>query len=183
MIRVLLCLSVLCLFDNRGDADPSAPLTIGAPAPVVTAPDQDGRPIHLTDVYAKGTTLVFFFSTGPDFVIGDENSASLVEVKSLRDAYDRLHAEGLQIVGVSLNDASFQKKFKQDSQLPYPLIADIKGKVAAAFGVWMYGGGDTPHRYGRVSFIIKDGKIAWTSLKPQTSRSAEEVQKALDGLR
>jgi thioredoxin-dependent peroxiredoxin len=183
MIRVLLCLSALCLFENRSNADPSAPLPVGARAPAVIAPDQDGRPLHFADVYAKGITLVFFFPAGPDFWIGAESSASLAEVTSLRDAYDKLHGEGLQIIGVSLDNASVQKKFKQDNRLPYTLIADIKGKAGTPFGTRIYGGGDTPHRYERVSFIVKDGKIAWNSLKAQTSSSAEEVQKALDGLK
>jgi hypothetical protein len=33
----------------------------------------------------------------------------------------------------------------------------------------------------RQSFIVKDGKIAWNSLKAQTKGGAKEVQKALDG--
>jgi hypothetical protein len=35
----------------------------------------------------------------------------------------------------------------------------------------------------RQSFIVKDDKIAWNSLKAQTSSSAQEVQKALDSLK
>jgi peroxiredoxin Q/BCP len=182
MIRALLCLSILCLLESRSHAVPSAPLPIGARAPAVTAPDQDGRPLRLADVYAKGVTLVFFFPIESDFATGVD-PASQAEVTSFRDAYDKLHAEGLQIIGVSLDEASVQKRFKQENHLLYPLIADIKGKVGTAFGVWIYGGGDTPHRYDRVSFIVKDGKIAWNSLKAQTKGSADEIQKALDGLR
>jgi hypothetical protein len=34
----------------------------------------------------------------------------------------------------------------------------------------------------RQSFIIKDGKIAWTSLSAQTSGAAQEIQNALDSI-
>ncbi len=34
----------------------------------------------------------------------------------------------------------------------------------------------------RESFIVKDGKIAWTSLHAKTDGSAQEVQAALDQL-
>ncbi len=52
--------------------------------------------------------------------------------------------------------------------------------MAKAFGV------DTIPVVGltaRQSFIVKDGKIAWNSLKAQTDGSAKEVQTALDSLK
>jgi len=37
------------------------PLAVGAPAPDVSAIDQDGKPVNFKDVYAKGPTLVYFY--------------------------------------------------------------------------------------------------------------------------
>ena len=71
-----------------------------------------------------------------------------------------------------------QKKFQEQNKLPFQLIADSDGKVAAAFGV--------PTTMGlakRQSFIIKDGKIVWTSLQAKTAEHAQEVKAALDSLK
>jgi hypothetical protein len=94
----------------------------------------------------------------------------------------KLHAQGLQIIGVSRDNADAQKHFQEQNNLPFTLVADTDGKVAAAFGVPMMMGGLLPIAT-RQSFIVKDDKIAWNSLSAQTSGSAAEVQKALDGLK
>ena len=153
----------------------AAPLAVGAPAPQVSAIDQEGKPIHFADIYAKGITLVYFYPKAG-------TSGCTAEACSLRDSYDTLKARGLQIIGVSRDSAGAQKQFQEQNKLPFTLVADTDGKVAEAFGVPMMMMGILPLA-SRQSFIVKDGKIAWTSLKAQTSGSAEEVQKALDGLK
>ena len=53
------------------------------------------------------------------------------------------------------------------------------GKVAAAFAVPTY---PVVGMTKRQSFLIKDGKLAWSSLSAETSGAAQEIQKALDSL-
>jgi thioredoxin-dependent peroxiredoxin len=153
----------------------AAPLAVGAPAPQVSAIDEAGKPIQFADVYAKGTTLVYFYPKA-------DTPGCTAEACSLRDSYTGLHGKGLQIIGVSRDNADAQKKFQDKYKLPFTLVADADGKVAEAFGVPMMMGGLIPVA-SRQSFIVKNGKIAWTSLKAQTKGSAAEVQKALDGLK
>jgi thioredoxin-dependent peroxiredoxin len=143
------------------------PLAVGAKAPVITAKDQDGEPINFADIYAKGTTLIYFYPKAG-------TPGCTAQACSLRDSFADLKEKGLQIVGVSEDTAESQKKFKEENQLPFPLIADSNGQVAEAFGV--------PTTMGlakRQSFIVKDGKIAWTSLQAKTKEHAQEVQAAL----
>src|SRR5277367_6437161 len=83
----------------------ATPLAVGAPAPDVTAPDQDGNPVHFADIYAKGVTLVYFYPKSG-------TSGCTAEGCSLRDSYDSLKARGLQIIGVSRDDAGAQKHFQ-----------------------------------------------------------------------
>lgn len=147
------------------------PLAVGSKAPIITAKDQDGDPINFGDVYSKGTTLVYFYPKAG-------TAGCTAQACSLRDSFADLSGEGLQILGVSEDTAESQKKFKEENKLPFPLIADSDGKVAEAFGV--------PTTMGlakRQSFIIKDGKIAWSSLQPKTKEHAQEVQAALDSLK
>ncbi len=159
-------MSFFGLFGAKAD-----PLAVGAPAPVLTATDQDGKPVNLGDIYAKGTTLVYFYPKSG-------TPGCTAQACSLRDSFATLQAKGLQIVGVSHDSPDSQKKFQENYQLPFTLIADSDGKVATAFGVPM-----TLGITKRQSFIIKDGKIAWTSLKAKTKEAAQEVQAALDSLK
>jgi peroxiredoxin Q/BCP len=149
------------------------PLPVGAPAPELTATNEQGKPVSFADVYAKGTTLVYFYPKAG-------TSGCTAEACSLRDSYTKLHGEGLQIIGVSRDAVDSQKHFQDEYHLPFTLVADRDGSVAKAFGVPMMA--FLPIA-SRESFIVKDGKIAWTSLHAKTKGSAEEVQQALDSLK
>jgi peroxiredoxin Q/BCP len=151
----------------------ASPVSVGEPAPPVVAQDQDGKSVKFQDVYAKGMTLVYFY---PKSFTG----GCTAEACSLRDSYEKLTGQGLQIIGVSRDTSETQKKFQSANKIPFMLVADPKGDVSEAFGVPSIPVVDLD---SRMSFIIKDGKVAWSSLNAQTSGSAAEVQKALDQLK
>jgi peroxiredoxin Q/BCP len=148
----------------------AAPLPVGAPAPQLTATDQAGQPMNFADVYAKGTTLVYFY---PKAFTG----GCTAEACSLRDNYSDLAAKGLQVIGVSRDDAATQARFKDANHLPFTLVADTDGKVGEAFGV------PTKPVEARESFLIKDGKVVWNSPHAQTAKSSQEVEAALASLK
>jgi len=149
---------------------PSRAIDIGAPAPAITAIDQDGTPVSFPDIYKKGTTLVYFYPKA-------DTPGCTKEACSLRDSFPTLRARGLQILGVSEDQQDAQKNFQAKYNLPFTLIADHDGAVAKAFGV--------PTTLGfakRQSFLIQDGKIVWSDLKASTSQQAADVTAALDQL-
>jgi len=148
-------------------------LEVGAPAPVPVAVDQDGEAFAFADVYAKGVTLVYFYPKA-------DTPGCTAQACSLRDSMDSLKAENLQIIGVSRDTPASQKKFQEKYNLPFPLVADAEGKVAEAFGV---GGMMGLPVSKRESFLIKDGRIVWTSPSAKTGGHAAEVQAALDSLK
>jgi peroxiredoxin len=39
------------------------------------------------------------------------------------------------VLGISMDDLETQKRFAESLKLPYPLLADPEGRVAAAYGV------------------------------------------------
>lgn len=149
-------------------------MEIGSPAPDITAADQDGHPFRFADAYARGPVLVFFYPKAG-------TPGCTAQACSLRDAFETLQSESLQVIGVSRDTPESQKKFQADQKLPFPLVADKDGKVAEAFGV--------PAMMGvlpvskRQSFLIKDGRIVWKAESAQTAKHAAEVQAALDSLR
>lgn len=42
--------------------------------------------------------------------------------------------KGAQVVGISVDDVETQRKFKEQFQLPFPLLSDEGGKVAKKYG-------------------------------------------------
>ncbi len=172
MKHTLLILLLMNIFSLFARANTPEPLPINAPAPQITAIDQNGQPVVFADVYAKGVTLVYFYPKA-------ETPGCTAEACSLRDAYEGLHAKGLQILGVSKDSVGAQKKFQENRKLPFTLIADPEGKVAEAFHVPLI---PVLGVTKRQSFLIKDGKLAWSSLSAQTGSAAQEVQQALDTL-
>jgi thioredoxin-dependent peroxiredoxin len=168
MKLTFILLSAMSLFGFLAKAEP---LAVGSKAPVITAINQDGASVDFAEVYAKGVTLVYFYPKAG-------TPGCTAQACSLRDSFGDLNGEGLHILGVSEDKPESQKMFQEQNKLPFPLIADIDGKVATAFGV--------PTTMGlakRQSFIIKDGKIVWTSLQAKTAEHAQEVKKALESLK
>ncbi len=157
----LLCLA-LCA---RGE-----PLEVGAPAPDLTSLDQDGKTVNFKDVYAKGPTLVYFYPKS-------DTPGCTKQACSLRDEWSVLGEKGIQVLGVSGDKPEAQKAFQEKYKLPFTLVADSDSKVADAFGV--------PHKgvfAQRQSFLIKDGKVAWTMPKASTDTHAKDVLAAYEKL-
>ncbi len=166
LAKILLSMSLLTFLGFL----PSRAIDVGAPAPQITAVDQDGNNVAFADIYKKGVTLVYFYPKA-------DTPGCTKEACSLRDSFDSLTARGLQILGVSEDKVDAQKNFKAKYNLPFTLIADNDGAVAKAFGV--------PTLKGfakRQSFIVQDGKIVWSDLNASTSAQAADVGKALDTL-
>lgn len=159
-----LALGGLMFFGLIGNA---AELEVGAPAPEVTATDQNGASVRFADVYAKGWTLVYFYPKA-------DTPGCTKQACSLRDAYAKLAEEGVQVIGVSSDDVAAQKKFEEKYKLPFTLVADTDKKVMDAFGV--------PHKLGfatRQAFLVREGKIVWRDLSASTEKQAADVLAAI----
>jgi len=147
------------------------PLAVGAPAPEISAVDQDGKTVNFKDVYAKGPTLVYFYPKA-------DTGGCTKQGCSIRDSWTDLKAKNIQVLGVSIDPVDAQKKFADKNQFPFTLIADADGKVAAAFQVEMRG-----KVTSRQSFLIKDGKVVWNMLKATTETHARDVLAAYETLK
>ena len=141
----------------------AAPLTVGAPAPVVTGLATDaGTTLNLADVYAKNTyTLVYFFPKA-------DTPGCTAQGCSLRDGFDELAKQGVAILGVSTDTVAAQKAFKEKFHFPFILIADTDKKVIKAFGQsgLLFA--------SREAYLIKDGKVVYHDTGV-TTQQAENV--------
>lgn len=124
-------------------------LKTGAPAPEFTATDDEGAPVNLASLMAKGPFILFFYPK--DFTPVCTKQACM-----FRDASVDLKAAGVQIYGVSRQDAASHTAFKTEHKLSYPLLVDKDGSMHKAW--------DTLGPFGltrRGSYYVdRSGKIA-----------------------
>lgn len=140
-------------------------------APAVSGINQDGAAVNFADVYKKGPTVVFFYPKA-------DTPGCTKQACSLRDAFADFSKQGVQVLGVSFDQAEAQKKFKDKFTLPYDLIADPEGKIAAAFKVEKMVKG-LLNLAKRSCFLIKDGKIIWQDYAASTDKQAEDIKRVL----
>lgn len=155
-----------------GLLSPAHALSVGDDAPNAFALNQDGARVALADIYAKGTTLVYFYPKA-------DTPGCTAQACSLRDAFPDFTHDKVQIVGVSADSVENQKKFADKYKLPFVLLADTDGAVAKAFGVPTIPVLGVPKRQ---SFLVSGGKVVWIVQSAQTGEHAAEVRGALQKL-
>ncbi len=97
----------------------------------------------------KGKPVVVYFYPK------DETPGCTKEACSFRDAWDALHNKGVVLIGISQDTDESHRAFAKNHQLPFLLVSDPKGDLAAKFGVPVYAGIDA-----RQSFVIgADGNV------------------------
>jgi len=163
-------LSIMTAAFKKSPSNDDGPLKVGAPAPDVTALNQNGESVSLGDLYQKGLVLVFFYPRA-------DTPGCTRQACSLRDAFTDLSDRGVIVVGVSSNKPDAQKKFAEKFHLPFTLMADSDRRIIDAFGV--------PTRLGiasRQAFLIQDARIVWRDLKASTDEQAADVVAALDAI-
>ena len=140
-------------------APEATPLKVGDPAPEVSFTLHDGRGVALSSLRGK-RVLVYFYPK-------DDTPGCTVEAQGLRDRAADLAAAGIEVYGVSTQDADSHKAVIDKHQLPFPLVVDGDGKVAAAFRVPVSSRGFA----ARQSFLVgKDGALeaVWLDVDPST---------------
>jgi thioredoxin-dependent peroxiredoxin len=124
-------------------------LTVGSQAPDFQASTTSGQNIHISDFRGKKVVLYFYPK--------DDTPGCTVEGCGFRDAYQRIRAMGAEIIGVSTDGVDSHKSFTTKYNLPFPLVADVDGKIAELYGVY----NEKWKMARRVTFIIdEEGKIA-----------------------
>jgi peroxiredoxin Q/BCP len=146
----------------------------GDKAPAFSGTDQDGKKISLADY--KGKTLVLYFY--PE----DDTPTCTIQACNLRDNYGLLKRHGLEVVGVSPDEAKNHKKFEAKYKLPFTLIADTSHAMLEKYGVW-----DQKEMFGRkymgvlrTTFVINEkGVIIKVFTRPKNKAHAEEIISAI----
>jgi len=140
-------------------------LTIGAPAPEFELSDQTGQ-LHSLEDYRDQWVVLYFYPK-------DETPGCTTEACEFRDNIFEFRKINVQILGVSFDDVESHRKFAENHDLPFPLLADTEGNAAEAYGVKTKMLGMTIAK--RQTFLIDPaGNLAkhYVKVKPET-HSAE----------
>jgi peroxiredoxin Q/BCP len=103
-----------------------AELQPGDPMPDTSLIGPEGR-LQLRDKIGK-PLVVYFYPK-------DETYGCTKEACEFRDQYEDFVAAGAEVIGVSRDDAESHAKFREHHRLPFTLLSDPGGKVAATWGV------------------------------------------------
>jgi thioredoxin-dependent peroxiredoxin len=155
-----------------------AVVEVAKKAPPFTLPDQDGKPVKLSDFKGKAVVLYFYPK--------DDTPGCTLEACSFRDEHSALKEAGAVVLGVSPDDTRSHARFAGKLRLPFPLLADTDHAVAEAYGAW-----GEKVLYGRKfmgivrsTFLIgRDGKVAAVWPKVKVDGHVDEVKKALAALK
>jgi peroxiredoxin Q/BCP len=155
LIAGALPLVIACGAVQRPDGG-SGLLPVGTPAPDLLGTTRTGEPLRLSSTRGHAA-VVYFYPM-------DATPGCTREACAFRDAFDRYGALGVTIFGVSQDSAQSHRRFSEQQQLPFPLVADEDGSVTRSYGV--------PSRIGlssRVTFLIDaGGRVArvWPDVDP-----------------
>lgn len=101
-------------------------MTIGDKIPEVLGVDQDGREIKASDY--RGRKIVLYSYPKAN------TSGCSAEACSLQAHKDELAAAGYDIIGISKDKQTAQKKFAESKGLEFPLIADTETTLLQELG-------------------------------------------------
>jgi len=149
----------------------------GQKAPGFSGRISAGETVTLSDFEGKKLALYFY----PE----DDTPGCTTQACNLRDNYDELRKEGVEIIGVSDDTMVKHMRFTSKYDLPFPLIADIDRTIMDDYGVYgqkkMFG-----HSYmgtKRTTFLIDErGTIVKVIKRPKVKDHAAEILRGF-GLR
>ena len=100
---------------------------VGDAAPDYRLQDQKGDWHTLAQEHGKWTVLYFY---PKDFTPG-----CTTEVCTFRDDVLKLHKQGAEVLGVSLDDVKSHAEFAEKYHVPFRLLSDADQSTAKAYGV------------------------------------------------
>lgn len=120
----VLCLTLLslCVFQAHAGTLPA----VGAVAPEFSLPDQYGSQQSLSQYRGKWVVLYFYPK--------DDTPGCTEQACRFRDDFAVLKILGAEVLGVSVDDPASHAEFARKHKLPFPLLSDKDGQVAAAYG-------------------------------------------------
>ena len=147
-------------------------IPVGQVAPDFELRDQHGQPVRLSDYRGKRNVVVVFY---PFSFTG----TCQAELCSLRDGIEDFANEEVQLLAISVDSAPVHKRWAQEQNYSFPILADFwpHGAVAQEYGVFN-------ERVGcadRATFVIdREGVVRWQVVNAiPDARDIDDYRKAL----
>lgn len=170
----------------------------GDKAPEFVLDDPDGHPVSSQDLLAVGPLVVTFYR-------GVWCPYCNLELQALQAALPEVAARGASLVAISPQTAANSRKSQRDNKLAFPILSDVRSRVAAAYGlrfslpdylVELYKGfkNDLPSVNDDPAWVLpmparyvigSDGIIAYAEVNPDYTQRPDpsELLPVLDRLR
>ena len=132
----------------------------GDAAPAFSLPDGNGKTVSTQSL--RGRTYFLYFYPQ------DDTPGCTIEANQLNENLGQFRGLGVEVLGVSRDDARSHQAFQKKCGLRFDLLTDVDRSVHNAYGAW----GDRPGRGEgviRSSFLVgPDGRVkkAWYFVKP-----------------
>jgi len=103
-------------------------LETGDPAPQFTLPDQDGRPVDLAS-YRGRKVVVYFYPQ-------DDTPGCTKEACQFNDNLTGFEGAGVDVLGISADDAASHQRFRAKYGLGFTLLTDAGHQVVTSYGAY-----------------------------------------------
>lgn len=103
-------------------------LVLGDKMPTFSVADQNGNLVTDQQLLGK-KTIIYFYPK-------DSTPGCTAEACNLRDNYERMLAQGYQVLGVSKDSQKSHLNFIAKYELPFTLLSDPSTEMLQAFGAW-----------------------------------------------
>ncbi len=103
-------------------------LPLGGRAPEFTLPDQDEQSVSLSNLLRAGPLILYFYPA--DFTPGCTREACM-----MRDLHAEMEQAGLNVAGISPQQPSTHRRFREKYRLPFTLLSDADKFVIGMYDV------------------------------------------------
>lgn len=145
-------------------------LVIGDPAPNFDLPGTTGT-VQLSQSLSNGPVVLAFYQE-------DGTPTCQAQLCAFRDEQELLHELGARVLAISTDTVGAHRAFAGEQGLPFPLLSDVDGSVARAYGVW----DAESRRARRAVFVVgADGSVllALPWYNPANTSQYEQIFRAL----
>ena len=93
----------------------------------ISMTDSNGQTVRLSDFRGRQRVVLVFYP-------GDNTPVCTAQLCAFRDDWSRFEAQQTTVFGVNPANEARHKQFAAKHKFPFPLLVDIGGKMAQAFG-------------------------------------------------
>jgi peroxiredoxin Q/BCP len=125
-------------------------------APEFSTPNQDDKPIQLSDYRGKKNVVLYFYPK-------DDTPGCTIEANQFTELASEFAKADTVVLGVSKDSCASHQAFIDKFGLKVDLLADTSGELCDAYGVWQEKEKNGEKRMGivRSTFVIdKEGNLA-----------------------